>query len=110
MQHAVLPDHLRVWIGEEREAISSRLAELLRLGRRIHTNRYNLYAPVMELTQVLLETPQLGVAERSPITAVEEQHNRAMAFQQLGRSDLLSGDVLKYKRGRGLARAQGTLG
>jgi hypothetical protein len=34
----------------------------------------------MELAQVPLETPQLGVAERSPIAAVEDQHNRAMAF------------------------------
>jgi hypothetical protein len=37
----------------------------------------------MELAQVLLETPQLGVAERSPIAAVENQHDCAMAFQQV---------------------------
>jgi hypothetical protein len=63
----------------------------------------------MELAQVLLETPQLGVAERSPIAAVEHQHNRAMAFQQFRGSHGLSGDVLKDKRRRGLAWAQRSL-
>ena len=109
MQHAVLPDHLRGWIGEEREAISPGLAEFLRLGGRIHADRDNLDAPVMELAQVLFETPQLGVAERSPIAAVEDQHNCAMAFQQFRGSHGLSGDVLKNKWRRGLAWAQRTL-
>lgn len=80
MQHTVLPDHLRVGIGEKREAIPPRLTKLLRFGRRIHTDRDNLDAPGMELIQVLLETPQLGVAEWSPIAAVEDQHNRATTF------------------------------
>jgi|HubBroStandDraft_5_1064220.scaffolds.fasta_scaffold04902_3 hypothetical protein len=109
MQHAVLPDHLGVWIGEEREAISPRLAELLRLGGRIHADRDNLDAPVMELAQVLLEPPQLGVAERSPIAAIEDHHNRAMALQQLRGSHLFSSDVLKDERRRELACVQGTL-
>jgi hypothetical protein len=62
----------------------------------------------MELAQVLLETPQLGVAERSPIAAVENQHDCAMAFQQIRRSYLFSGGVLKGKGRRGLARTQRT--
>jgi hypothetical protein len=63
----------------------------------------------MELAQVLLETPQLGVAERSPIASIEHQHYRAMAFEQFRRSHLFAGDVLKNKRRRCLAWAQRSL-
>jgi hypothetical protein len=71
---------LGIWIGEKRKAISPGLAELLGLGGRIHADRDNLDAPVMELAQVLLEPPQLGVAERSPIPSVEnQQHSGCLA-------------------------------
>ena len=80
MQDSVLPDHLRARIGEEREAVPFGLAEPLRLRGRIHADRYNLNTPVMKLAQVLLETPQLGVAERSPISAIENQHDRARSL------------------------------
>jgi hypothetical protein len=83
VQNAVPANDLCIWIGEEWEAIPSGLAELLRLGWRIHADRDNLDAPVMELAQVLFETPQLGVAERSPIATVENQYNRSMALQQV---------------------------
>jgi hypothetical protein len=49
----------------------------LRLRRRIHADRHNLNTPIMKLAQVLLETPQLGVAERSPISAIKHQDDRA---------------------------------
>ncbi len=52
-----MPDHLGIWIGEKRKAISPGLAKLLRLGGGIHADRNNLDAPVMELAYVLLETP-----------------------------------------------------
>jgi hypothetical protein len=64
----------------------------------------------MELAQVLLETPQLGVAERSPIATIENQYNRAMVFQQVRRSYLFSGSVPEVKWRSGLARTQRTTG
>ena len=108
MQDAVQANDFCVRIGEEREAIPPGLAELLRLGGRIHADRDDLDAPVMKLAQVLLKTPQLGVAEWSPIAAVENEHDGAMGLKQLGRSYLFSSDVLKYKGGRRLASTHRT--
>jgi hypothetical protein len=39
----------------------------------------------VKLVQMLLETPQLGVAERSPVPAIKYEHQAAMAVQQTGR-------------------------
>jgi hypothetical protein len=41
---------------------------------RINANRDNLHSPRFELAQTLLKTPQLGVTEWSPISAIKNQH------------------------------------
>ena len=84
MQNAVPADHLRVGIREEREAISLRLAELSRLLGGIDTDGDNLHTPLVKLAQALLETPQLGVAEGSPISAVENEHQRPVILEKVG--------------------------
>lgn len=57
VEYAVPANNFRCWIGEEREAISLGLAELLRLSGRVHANRNNFHTRVMKLAQMLFETP-----------------------------------------------------
>ena len=60
------------------------LTELLRLGGRIHADGYDFNATLMKLVQVLLETPQLGVAERSPVASIENEQESTMILQKIG--------------------------
>jgi hypothetical protein len=53
----------------------------LRLVGWIDADGDDFYAPRLEFLDVLLEAPQLGVAERSPIAAIENQQDGAMALQ-----------------------------
>jgi hypothetical protein len=39
---------------------------------------------LVKFVEVLLETPQLGVAKRSPIAAIEDQDDAAVAFEEIG--------------------------
>jgi hypothetical protein len=50
---------------------------------RIDADRGQLDATRFEVAQTLLETPQLGVAEWSPVSAIKNQH-RAMRRKQIG--------------------------
>ena len=84
MEHSVLSDRLTIGIGKKWKRIPSRLAELLGLGRRIHTDSHDFKATLVKLVQVLLETPQLGVAEWSPVSAIENEHKSAMSLQKIG--------------------------
>ena len=84
MQHAILSDGLRIGIGHKRKRVAPGLAELLRLAGRIHADGYHFNAALMKLIQVLLETPQLGVAEWSPVPAIEDEDDSAMILQKLG--------------------------
>jgi hypothetical protein len=52
----------------------------------------------VKLVQVLLETPQLGVAERSPVPAIENEHKSAMIVQKIGGRDLLSSGINEDER------------
>jgi hypothetical protein len=55
----------------------------LRVGGRIHADGRHFNAALMKFVQALFETPQLGVAERSPVPTIENQHHRAMVFQKV---------------------------
>ena len=74
MQDIVTANDLRVRIGKQRERVS----ELLRLPlvniRRIDADADDANAARVEFRKSVLETPQLGVTERSPKTAIENQH------------------------------------
>ena len=74
MQHIVSANNLRIRIGQKRK----RVPELLRLPlvniRRIDADANNANAARVEFRKPMLETPQLGVAERSPKTTIENQH------------------------------------
>jgi len=73
MQHIVTPNDFCFGIGKQRE----RIAEFLRLPqvniRWIDANTDDPDAARIKLRKLLLETPQLGVAKRSPKTAIENQ-------------------------------------
>jgi len=75
MQHIVSANNLRIRIGKQRE----RVPELLRLPlvniRRIDADADNANAARVEFRTSMLETPQLGVAERSPKTTIENHHD-----------------------------------
>jgi len=60
-------------VGENRESIAGGLAEMLGLLRSVYTNGDDTNLTRVEIGKVLFETPQLGVAERSPVAAVEDE-------------------------------------
>jgi hypothetical protein len=74
MQHIVTPNDFRFGIRKQRKCI----AEFLRLPAVhlgwIDADTDDADAACIELGKLLLETPQLGVAKRSPKTAIENQH------------------------------------
>ena len=107
MQHSVLPDRFGFRIGQEREFVPVGLAKFLRLGGRIHADGRHFHAAPLKLAQMLLETPQLGVAERSPVPAIENQHYCAVILQQLGGGNLFSRGILQDERRRFLVDRQG---
>ncbi len=75
MQHIVSANNLRIRIGQQRK----RVPELLRLPliniRRIDADADDTNAARVEFRKPPPETPQLGVAERSPKPTIENQHD-----------------------------------
>ena len=73
MQYVVSANDFRVRIGKQWKSIP----ELLRVPsvdiRWINTDADDTNAAGVEFRKPMLETPQLGVAERSPKTAIEYQ-------------------------------------
>ena len=67
------PNDVVFGVGENRESIASRLAQMLGLLRSVYANGNDTNLTRVEIGKVLFETPQLGVAERSPIAAVEDE-------------------------------------
>jgi hypothetical protein len=80
MQHPVATDGVSFGVGKKREGIPAGLTELLRFSGRIHADSHDFDTTLMKLVQMPLETPQLGVAERSPVTTIENQHKSAMVL------------------------------
>ena len=51
----------------------------------IDTNRRDTNAAFLKIRQPLLKTPQLGVAEQSPVPAIKNQQRATGARRALGR-------------------------
>lgn len=64
----------------------------------------------MKLAEPLLETPQLGVAKRSPVTSVKNEKECAVVLEKLGRGHQFAGGIRQIERRSGLAPMQGVLG
>ena len=75
MDQVVALDHFRVMIREKCERVTGFLLQIVRLSRSIDTDRYGPYSNLLELIQTSFNTPQLGVAGRSPVTSVKNQQH-----------------------------------
>jgi hypothetical protein len=75
MQDIVSANNLRVRIGQQRKRVPALLRLLLINIRRIDADADNMNAARLEFRKPLLETPQLGVAEQSPKTTIENHHD-----------------------------------
>ena len=73
MQYVVSANDLRVRIGKQWKSIPELLRVALIDIRGINTDADDTNPARVEFRKPMLETPQLGVAERSPKTAIEYQ-------------------------------------
>ena len=101
-------------VRQKRVSVPSLATERRGLIRRVHADRYRSHSPLRELTQIVLDTPQLGVAERSPISPVENQKQSSWFLpfrswyrlgEQRGHRDLISAGIGKRKLGSLLPNA-----
>ena len=73
MQDIVPANNLRVRIGKQWKSISELLRVPLINIWWINTDADDTNAALVEFRKPMLETPQLGVTERSPKTTIENQ-------------------------------------
>ena len=74
VKHVVTLDDGGVGVGQESERVTHFHAMGFRYVDRVDADCCDLDAPRLKITQMLLKTPQLGVAERSPVSAIKNQH------------------------------------
>ena len=86
MQKIVTTDHFRLCIREQRIPETEFLTLSLIDFRRVDADRDHANASLVEIGKPLLETPQLGVTERSPKPAIKDQH-RAVRRNEIGQRD-----------------------
>jgi hypothetical protein len=110
VQHIVPANHLGVGIGQQRK----RVPKLLRLAfidiRRIDADSDNANAARIEIRKLLLETPQLGVTQGSPKSAIENQRNRLRSrrsAQEIAKPDRISILIQQNKIRRLLSNSRG---
>ena len=75
MDEVVGANRLGIHVGEKGECVAL-LPTVRAIGRgRIDADGEQPNPPCIEVVQMVLETPQLGVAQRSPITSVKDEHH-----------------------------------
>ncbi len=80
MNQIVSTNHFHVLIREQGESVASLLREIARHVRIINTDRDRTYSFCAQLVQTFFNTPQLGVAQRSPVTSVKNQQHASWCF------------------------------
>jgi hypothetical protein len=75
MQKVVASNHLSIGIRKEGVSVTASLTETSRNVRRIYADRNGPHAQAFEYAETSFYTPQLGVAEWSPVAAVEHQQD-----------------------------------
>jgi hypothetical protein len=87
MQEVIAADNFGLGIGKQRKGVT----QFLRLPpidlRRINTDADYANPARIEVCKFLLETPQLGVAERSPKAAIKNQHSSIRTGKQIAETD-----------------------
>jgi hypothetical protein len=90
MQQVVTPNHFRLGIGEKRVGVAKFLSLAPVDFRCVHTNRDHLNPARFEVRKPLLETPQLGVTQWSPETAVKNQCDSFRSADEIAKRHVLS--------------------
>ena len=90
MQHVIPANDFCSGIGKQRKGV----AELLRLPPinlwRVNTDADYANTARIKVGKPLLETPQLGVAQRSPKAAIKNQQNSVRIGKQIAETNGLS--------------------
>ena len=90
MQDVIAADNFSFGIGKQRKSVT----EFLRLPPidvgRINTDADYANPARLKVPKPLLETPQLGVAERSPKATIKNQHNSSRTRKQIAETDGVS--------------------
>jgi hypothetical protein len=84
MQEIVTSNDLRVRIRQESIGVTKFLSPTSIDFWRVHTNRDDINPARFKFRKALLETPQLGVAERSPMPAIENQKRAPAVREEIG--------------------------
>ena len=71
MDEIIRTNRVEVPIGKKSKSITGPLCQVARLFGSIDADRHWTNAHRVELIQILLNTPQLGVARRSPVASIE---------------------------------------
>src|SRR2546430_5103075 len=95
MKNIVATNYLSILIRQKRKRVSHFSTVGASYVNRIDTDRGEMDATSVEIRKTLLKTPQLGVAKRSPISAIENQ-DRAIGRKQISQRNLFS--VLIWQR------------
>ena len=90
MQDIISANSLGVRIGKQWKRIPERLRLAAANVRRIDADADYANTLRVEFRKPLLETPQLGVAEWSPKSTIENQHGSFRAGKQIAESDRFS--------------------
>src|SRR2546427_695561 len=108
VEQVIAPNHLGADVGEEGERVPLLATEFaIDLGR-IDADRDQAQVARVEIGEAVLKTPQLGVAERSPIAPVEDEDRSVdpvrpacARVQQLRERDRIA-DLVGQREVRGL--------
>jgi len=106
MEDAIGANHIRARVRQNWKRITATLTEGSGLFRRIDADRHHLSAARRKLRQVILKTPQLGVAQRSPVAAVENQQYSAIRLAQPGERHQVAMGIRKFEVRSALSNAE----
>ena len=85
VEQSVLTNHPRLRIAEDDELVVGLLVpNQMRVLLVIHADRYEACLGLLELTSMLRELAQLAHADRSPVAAIEQQHDPRSAQTRKG--------------------------
>ena len=87
MNQVVTTNGIEVWIRQKWEGVSGLLTKVARIFGTIYADGDGTNSNFIESTQVLLNAPQLGVTQRSPIPTIEDQQHalRWLVIDRLGK-------------------------